>query len=270
MNSASHPLLRRAAVAAAIAWAVAFGAPATAQTPAPAVAAPAAADASAALRKTLEQKFPGSKIGVIAKTPYFGLFEVQLDDTMLYTDARAAYVLVGSVYESNSKKNMTEARLRELNRVPLDTLPYDLAFKRVKGDGSRKLVIFSDADCPFCARLENELKSVDNVTIYTFLFPIDQLHPDAARKSKIIWCSADRAKAWDAFFDSGKLPDNKGECENPVDATQALGRSLRISATPTLLFADGSLVPGALPKDRLEAEMKQAEAEAKKLAAGKK
>ena len=119
------------------------------------------------------------------------------------------------VYDAATKKNLTEAHLRELNRVAFDSLPLDLAFKRVKGNGERKLAIFSDADCPFCARLEKELKGVDNVTIYTFLFPIDQLHPDAARKSRMIWCSPDKVKAWDEFFASGELPDNKGDCDNP-------------------------------------------------------
>ena len=117
----------------------------------------------------------------------------------------------------------------------------------MKGNGSRKLAIFSDADCPFCARLETELKNIDNVTIYTFLYPIDQLHPDAARKSRIIWCAPDKVKAWDAFFASGTLPSNNGDCDNPLAATSVLGQKLKVSATPTLVFADGSVVPGALP-----------------------
>ena len=95
----------------------------------------------------------------------------------IYTDAKVNYVIVGSIYDTATKKNLTEARLRELNRVAFDSLPLDLAFKRVKGNGARKLAMFSDADCPFCARLEKEMKGIDNVTIYTFLFPIDQLHP---------------------------------------------------------------------------------------------
>jgi thiol:disulfide interchange protein DsbC len=154
--------------------------------------------------------------------------------------------------------------------VAVDKLPYELAFKRVKGDGSRKLVLFSDADCPFCHRLEKELTGLDNVTIYTFLFPIDQLHPDAARKSKQIWCAPDKVKAWDEFFASGKVPDNKGDCDDPVAKTQALGNSLKINATPTLIFADGTLVPGALPLPQLEKELAAAEAEMKKLAAARK
>ncbi len=189
---------------------------------------------------------------------------------MVYTDAKVAYVFVGSVYDANTKQNLTEAKLRQLNGVAWDSLPFDLAIKKVKGNGKRKLAIFSDADCPFCARLENELKGVDDVTIYTFLFPIDQLHPDAARKSKIIWCAPDKVKAWDEFFLTGKLPDNKGDCDNPVVATNALGEKLRVNATPTLVFADGSIVPGALPAARLEAEIAQAEIAAGKLAAAKK
>ncbi|HQU47704.1 MAG TPA: DsbC family protein, partial [Casimicrobiaceae bacterium] len=152
------------------------------------------------------------------------------------------------------------------NRVAWDSLPLELAIKKVKGKGERKLVVFSDADCPFCHKLEEEMKGLDNVTVYTFLFPIDQLHPQAAQKSRQIWCSENPAKAWDAFFATGKVPDNKGDCANPVAATQALGQKLRIQATPTMILADGSVLPGALPLARLEAEMKNAEAEAKKLA----
>ena len=223
----------------------------------------------AAIRKSLEQKFPGAQITHIAKSGYLGLYEVMLDDTLVYTDPSAAYVFVGSMYDAATKQNLTEVRSRKLNRVAVDKLPYELAFKRVKGDGSRKLVIFSDADCPFCHRLEKEIAGLDNVTIYTFLFPIDQLHPNAAQKSKQIWCAADKAKAWDTFFASGKLPDNKGDCGDPVARTQALGNSLHINATPTLIFADGTMIPGALPLAQLEKEMTTAEIEAKKLAAQK-
>lgn len=237
---------------------------------APAATAQPASGEAVALRKALEQKFPGAQIRHLAKTGYLGLYEVMLDDTLVYTDPKAAYLFVGSLYDTATKQNLTDARSRKLNRVAVDKLPMNLAFKRVKGDGSRKLIIFSDADCPFCHRLENEMKGLDNVTIYTFLFPIDQLHPDAARKSKQIWCAADKAKAWDEFFASGKLPDNQGDCGDPVAKTQALGNSLKINATPTLVFADGTLIPGALPLPEIEKEIASAEIEAKKVAAAPK
>jgi thiol:disulfide interchange protein DsbC len=225
---------------------------------------------AAGIKKLLEQKFPGAEVRGITKTSYFGLYEVQLDERILYTDAKAKYLLVGAVYDTETKTNLTEERQRKLNRVDVSTLPLDLAIKKVKGTGERKLIVFSDADCPFCAKLEKELKSVDNVTIYTFLYPIDSLHPDSARKSRMIWCSDDRIAAWDAFFATGALPDNPGDCENPLAKTQEIGSRIRVNATPTMVFADGSIVPGALPASRLEAEFKSADAELKKIAAAKK
>ena len=225
---------------------------------------------SAALKKTLEQKFPGAEIRYVAKSPYFGLYEATLGDQMVYTDAKANQILVGSVYDVATKQNLTEAKVRKINRVAFDKLPLDLSFIRVKGNGERKLVIFSDADCPFCHRLETELKNLDNVTIYTFLFPIDQLHPDAARKSKQIWCAPDKVKAWDDFFASGKVPDNAGDCGDPVAKTHALGESLKVNATPTLVFSDGTIVPGALPVAQIEKQLAESEVEAKKVASAPK
>ena len=273
-STQARPVLLAARALAVTAVALACSLPVHAQAPAnasavkaPPAAAPVQDEETTAVRKALEQKFPGAQISNVGKTAYMGLYEAMLDDTLVYTDPKAAYLFVGSMYDTATKQNLTEARSRKLNRVALDKLPMDLAFKRVKGDGSRKLIIFSDADCPFCHRLEKEMAGLDNVTIYTFLFPIDQLHPDAARKSKQIWCAADKAKAWNDFFASGKLPDNKGDCGDPVAKTQALGNSLRINATPTLVFADGTMIPGALPLPQLEKEMASAEAEAKKVAA---
>jgi len=229
-------------------------------------AAPADKDA-AALQKLLEQKFPGAQVSNVSKTNYFGgLYEAMVEDKLVYTDRKADYVIVGSIYDTTSKTNLTEARQRKLNRVALDKLPMELSFKRVKGDGSRKLIIFSDADCPFCHRLEEEMRGLDNVTIYTFLFPIDQLHPDAARKSKQIWCAPNKEKAWNDFFATGAVPANAGDCGDPVERTQMLGQSLRINATPTLVFEDGSIVPGALPIAQIEQEMANAQAEVKKVA----
>jgi thiol:disulfide interchange protein DsbC len=259
-----RPTLTR--LAAIAVFGLALAAPVHAQTAA--AAAKPTADALA-VKKLLEERFPGAQIKHIAKTPYLGLYEAMFDDQMVYTDAKVSYVFVGSIYDAKSKTNLTEAQTRKLNRIAWAELPLDLAIKKVKGNGTRKLAVFSDADCPFCARLEESLKSIDNVTIYTFLYPIDQLHPDAARKSRLIWCSDDKVKSWDEFFAAGKLPSNAGDCDTPIAATQALGQKLRVSATPTLVFADGSIIAGAIPAANLESELNKADAEAKKLAVGK-
>ena len=204
----------------------------------------------------------------VAKSPYFGLYEVQLDDRMVYTDAKVTYVIVGSIYDTvGARQPHRRAHARAQPHRRGHAAARHSRSRRSRATARASCYVFADADCPFCKRLESEMKGLDNVTIYTFLFPIDSLHPDSARKSARIWCAADRTKAWDEWFDSGKLPDNKGDCATPIAQTAALGQKYHVNATPTLVFADGSMIPGALPLAQLEEELKQAEAKAKKIAA---
>jgi thiol:disulfide interchange protein DsbC len=222
-----------------------------------AVAVPALADAEIdALRKTLEAKMPNVKIGAITRTPY-GLYEVVGNGfNVFYTDPKGEIGLFGRMLELSSRKNLTEARQQELMKVDFSRLPLDKAIKKVKGDGSRTLVLFSDPDCPYCKQLEKELIGVDNVTIYTFLLPIEDLHPDAPRKSRIVWCAQDRARAWDELMLMGRLPDKPNDaCATPLADIDRLAKDLFISGTPGIIFENGRLVPGVLPARQIEALM---------------
>ena len=204
------------------------------------------------IRKALTEQFPGAQISSVTKTPYSGLFEVYLDGQLIYVDAKAQYVFAGDVIDLKNRTNLTQARLNRLQAVKWDTLPLNNALKTVKGNGARKLVVFSDVDCPFCRKFEAELAKVDNITVYTFLYPIEGLHPKAVQASKQIWCAPDRNKAWEEYTTNNVLPKNDGKCDNPVDETIALGNKLKVSGTPTLIFANGQRVPGMVPAAQLE------------------
>jgi thiol:disulfide interchange protein DsbC len=204
------------------------------------------------IRKALTQQFPGAQISSVTKTPYSGLFEVYLDGQLVYVDAKAQYVFTGDVIDLKNRTNLTQARLSQLQAVKWDALPFDNALKTIKGKGERKLVVFSDVDCPYCRKFEAELDKVDNITIYTFLYPIEGLHPKAVQASKQIWCATDRNKAWADYITSKVVPNNDGTCANPVEANIALGSKLKVSGTPTLIFANGIRVPGMVPAAQLE------------------
>lgn len=204
------------------------------------------------IRKALLQQFPSAKISSVIKTPYSGLYEVYLDGQVLYVDTQAKYVFAGDVIDLKNRRNLTQARTNQLQAVSWDTLPLNNALKSVKGNGARKLVVFSDVDCPYCRKFEEELTKVDNITVYTFLYPIEGLHPKAVQTSKQIWCAPDRNKAWDNYITNGSVPNNDGKCANPVDETIALGAKLKVSGTPTLIFANGQRVPGMVPAAQLE------------------
>jgi thiol:disulfide interchange protein DsbC len=214
----------------------------------------------ASLKKAIEAAYPKFKVESVVKTPYAGLYEVFMGGQIIYTDEKLTFLIAeGRLVDPKTKKDVTGDRLEELTKVDFNSLPLDQAIKVVKGNGSRKLVVFSDVDCPFCKRLEqNELTNIDNVTIYTFLYPIESLHPDAANKSKLIWCANNRAKAWNDWNFNGKLPSNAGNCEVPLERVGELARKVGVTSTPTLIFSDGKRMLGAQPYKEIEKSLQAA------------
>jgi thiol:disulfide interchange protein DsbC len=205
----------------------------------------------ASIKKAIKVKFPDADQIDVNKTQYSSLYEVYADGQLFYTDEDATFFFLGNLIDAKTMENVTEKRKQKLTAIKFDTLPLELAIKSVKGNGKRKLVVFSDPDCPFCKRLEKELVSVTDVTIYTFLYPIASLHPDAGRKAKAVWCASDRTKAWDELMLKGTVPQ-AANCDNPIDEVQALGQKHRVTGTPTLVFTDGRVVPGAIQAAQLE------------------
>lgn len=206
------------------------------------------------VRKSLEEKMPEVKIGAITKTPYGGMYEVVVNGiNIFYTDEKGEAGFFGNLIELKTQKNLTQQRTAQIRTIDFSSLPFDKAIVRVKGSGSRKLALFSDPECPYCQDLEKELKDVSDVTIYTFLLPLASLHPDAERKAELIWCASDRAKAWDDMMTEQKEPAaGKAKCATPIREIAELAEKLSISGTPGMIFANGRLVPGLLPRQQIE------------------
>jgi thiol:disulfide interchange protein DsbC len=183
----------------------------------------------------------------VNKSPLPGLYEVVTGDHIFYTDKNAQYLIDGSMFDLKARRNLTEARARQLFAVDFGKLPLELAIKKVKGDGSRKMAYFTDPNCGYCKKLEEELKSVSDVTLYLFLYP---LFEGSAEKVQAIWCSADKVKVWDDLMLNGVQPA-PGKCEVPSNKVLALGRKLRVNGTPALIFANGVINPGYMPADAL-------------------
>ncbi|MDO9225573.1 MAG: DsbC family protein [Pseudomonadota bacterium] len=227
-----------------------------------AILATTAMAGDAEIRQSIESRFPGTKVTEINKSVLPSIFEVVMESqqgpVVAYTDDKGRYVLVGDLLDIKTERNFTRERMDKLNEVKFDSLPLKQAIKIVKGNGKRRLAVFSDLDCPYCKKLEAELEKVDNVTVYTFLYPLP-MHPDAPRKSKQIWCSKDRVAAWNDYMQKGKLPTGKGDCDNPIDENLALGAKLRIDGTPAMIFANGKRVPGYMPAARLDEMLNTAE-----------
>lgn len=206
-------------------------------------------------RKAFEAAFPGVTVDGIRATPFPNLLEVEVGGTLLYTDPQASFVMQGSLLDSKSRVDLTEQRMQELNRVSLDELPLDKAIKLVKGDGSRQMVVFEDPNCGYCKRLHTTLQEIDNVTVYSLMFPI--LGPDSRRKAEDIWCAQNPAEALSDWMGGGVRPE-KASCEHPLDQLLAVGQKLRVQGTPAIYFADGSRADGWLPAAQLQSRLQAA------------
>ncbi len=219
-----------------------------------AVSLPAAAD-EASVKKALEAKL-GAKITSVTKSPYLGLYEIYADGQILYADEKVTAIIAGPLIDGKTMKNITAERMQKLTAIKFSDLPLEFAVKQVRGDGKRVMASFEDPNCGYCKKLAKDTAKLDNVTMYTFLMPI--LAADSMDKSKVIWCSADQAKAWNEWMQDGKALSGKSDCDtSAVQKALDLGHRLGISGTPTLFFADGQRVVGAVPIAQIEEKLNQ-------------
>lgn len=205
------------------------------------------------LKKLIEQQYPDIKIQSIKKTNFNDLYEVYLGNEIIYTDKSFKFLIIeGQLVDPKTKKNITADRLAEYQKIDFSDLPLDLAIKIKKGNGQKKVAVFSDLDCPFCRKLEKDvLLGLDDVEIYTFIFPL-AIHPEAEQKSLQIWCSDDPPANWVKFMKNSELPENKGDCSSPIKEITGFAKKNGIQSTPTIIFEDGRRVSGAIPLDQFK------------------
>jgi len=212
------------------------------------------------IRKNLPARLPQFKqIDEVRKSEIPGLYEVRVDGSEIYyTDAKADFLIEGSLIDTRNKRNLTEERVEKLTAIKFDSLPIKDAFTVVRGNGERKMAVFEDPNCGYCKRFERDLQKVDNVTIYMFLYPI--LGADSVEKSKAIWCAKDRGTAWlDWMLRDQAVSSTAGGCDaTALSRNVELGRKYKINGTPTLLFTNGSRVPGAVDAKKVEQMLAQA------------
>ena len=211
----------------------------------------------AAIRKNLAERLPALvKIDEVSKTPMNNLYEIRVDSDIFYTDAEGNFLIQGNLIDTKGKRNLTEERVTKLSSIDFDDLPLKDAFTQVRGNGKRKLAVFEDPNCGYCKRFERDLQKVNDVTIHTFLIPI--LSADSAEKSKNIWCAKDKNKAWLDWMVRDQNPA-KASCDTTaLERNLAFSKKYKITGTPTVFFANGTRVPGAISAPEIEKQLASA------------
>jgi len=214
----------------------------------------AQAQDTVAIRKALSERVPQmQQIDEISKTPMPGLFEVRIGTDIFYSDAKGDFLLQGELLDTRAKRNLTNERVTKLSAIDFASLPTQDAFTIVRGNGKRQLAVFADPNCGYCRRFEKDLKGIDDVTVHVYLYPI--LGPDSTEKSKNLWCAKDKGRAWQDWMIDSK-PIASAKCDTgAVERNVAFGRKYKITGTPTLVFADGTRIPGAIAAADIEKQL---------------
>jgi len=219
----------------------------------------------AIIRKAIAERMPNApKIDEVRPSPMPGLWEVRIGNEVRYTDPTGTYLIEGELIDLKAKKNLTEERITQLNRVDFASLPFKDALMWKNGNGKRRIAVFADPNCGYCKRFEKGLQELKDVTVYTFLIPI--LGGDSPEKARNIWCSKDNANAWLNWMLKSEQPSKlTAPCdETALERNLALSRKIHVNGTPAIVLEDGNRIPGAVGPAELEKRLQALAAPASK------
>ena len=206
------------------------------------------------VKSNLSKQHPKLNIENIQSTDIKGIYSGSMDGQVVYLAEDAQHILVGSMYRLSDQKNLTQDLVLKQNSIDWKKLPLQDAVKSVRGNGKRQIAIFSDPNCPYCKQLEAELSKLNDVTIYTFIYPIKT---QSIAVSKQVFCEKDPALAWSNLISKGIQPSSKKTCANPVERNLSLGKSLGLTGTPAIIFSNGFKVMGSHPAQEIEQMWKE-------------
>ena len=200
--------------------------------------------------KTLVKQNMNIEATSVKKLPMC-LYEVVANRSLLYVDKDVKYLFAGHIFDIASQKNLTQARLDDLSRIDIKSLPLDQALKTTHGKGERKLYVFADPFCSFCQRLEKTLQNLENVTIYTFVAPL----MNSDEMVKRILCAPDPQLAWDNWMlDQKEPPALSSQCKTKIgEKNMELFNQFGMEGLPTMYFEDGYRLEGAVSLQEIEA-----------------
>jgi thiol:disulfide interchange protein DsbC len=207
----------------------------------------------AAIRKSLLERMPNApKIDEVRPSAMPGLWELHIGNEVRYTDPTGSFLIEGDLIDLKAKKNLTEERVNQLNRVDFASLPFKDAVGWKSGNGKRRIAVFADPNCGFCKRFEASLQELKDVTVYTFLIPI--LGGDSPDKARAVWCAKDRTAVWLGWMLKNEAPPKAAAaCDAAaIERNLALSRKIHVTGTPAILLEDGNRIPGAVGAVELE------------------
>lgn len=191
----------------------------------------------------------------VRPTPIPDLYEVVIGPNVVYMTAEGRYLFSGNLVDVQTGQNLTEpsrsaARLEAINKVGEDNM---IVFSPEQDKLKHSITVFTDIDCGFCRRLHDEIGQYNDkgIEVRYLFYPRAGVGSPSYDKAVSVWCADDRSQALTDAKASRAVAPKK--CDNPIKSHMDLGEELGVTGTPALVLANGQVLPGYIPADRISA-----------------
>ena len=256
-----------------------------------AVAAQIASPGSAEVTNLLKIRLPKTPLTQVDCEKVKGLCEVTAGSNLFYVDNKARYLIIGRVYDMETRQDLTAARLLEINpdmlvggaakanaaasdgggeadpvpqqgrgqKTSLPARPAKLSLDGLPKDGAiiwgnpagQTVTVFTDFRCGYCRALTNVLRSMDVRVVER---PISVLGSrDIADR---VYCAKNREEALHAAY-AGEPFKGTASCDTSgLDANEAFAHKHGLTGTPVIVRSDGAMLEGYRSKEFLQSWIK--------------
>lgn len=210
-----------------------------------------AEDPPAPVKAALEKIVPGIAPDSVRPSVLPGLYEVSYGPSIVYVSADGRFLMQGDLVDIDTRKNYTREREREVRRKRMASVNEDEMIVFGPPDAKYTVDVFTDIDCPYCIRLHKHMAEYNRlgIRIRYLAFPRAGIGSSSYDKYVSAWCADDQQAAITEAKNGVPIPPK--QCDNPVKKQFALGRSVGVRGTPSLILENGELVPGYVPPSEL-------------------
>ncbi|WP_298440585.1 bifunctional protein-disulfide isomerase/oxidoreductase DsbC [uncultured Ferrimonas sp.] len=221
------------------------------------------AQASDDITQPLEAKITstlGISVDKIVPSPVDGLFQVYSDKGILYVSADGSKMLHGTMYDlDNRMANLTDAAMGEVRKSQLASIEGTTIDFKAK-DEKYVVTVFTDITCGYCRKLHNSIDEYNDlgITVRYLAYPRNGRNAQSWQDMEQIWCAEDQQQA----LTNGKANianSGSASCDaaKSVGKHYSLGGSFGVTGTPAIVTADGGLIPGYMPPQKLLQSLQQ-------------
>ena len=209
------------------------------------------------VRQGVGKLIPGQPISSITASPIPGVYEVLIDAQLYYVSADGKYLMSGKLFDIETRTDLTSPKLSKVKAEAIESMGEENMVIFAPKDYKYTITVFTDIDCGYCRKLHSEIDKYNarGIRVRYLMFPRAGIGSPSYQKAVNVFCSDDRNQALTRAKAGETLEDKK--CRNPVAEEYALGKKVGVTGTPAIFLADGDLVPGYVPADRLESMLKE-------------